>query len=295
MLNSLESAYYQNSQSTSEDSHNLWLSYPPRKRAAVLAILFPLQSTQDNVDYGIVLTQRSARLKTSPSVTALPGGKVDPEDNDDEWATALREAKEEIGFDPANFPANSITKLGISPCYLSLGNDAVRLCAVLVQNSGDAPDDNLDAQGWLKKLAPSVSFAEVELTYIVSLKSLLTSKSWYIQGEEMKVASYNWIFHDYDIQRNETAAWAKSVPDDLPQHQFMDTVDSGSESDSNRVEDKIVPNNNSITLHGLTAHMAVDLAMAVYPSVKPEFKVLPYLGSDDIVKKYHQLKYPPSM
>jgi 8-oxo-dGTP pyrophosphatase MutT (NUDIX family) len=48
----------------------------------------------------VVLTKRSSRLKHHPGQVAFPGGKRDAGDAD-ATATALREAHEEVGLDPA--------------------------------------------------------------------------------------------------------------------------------------------------------------------------------------------------
>ncbi len=50
--------------------------------------------------YGLVLTRRAAGLRRQPGDIAFPGGMIDPEDAS-ELAAALREAREEIGLDPA--------------------------------------------------------------------------------------------------------------------------------------------------------------------------------------------------
>uniref|UniRef100_A0A0D9X7C2 Nudix hydrolase domain-containing protein n=1 Tax=Leersia perrieri TaxID=77586 RepID=A0A0D9X7C2_9ORYZ len=48
----------------------------------------------------VILTKRSSSLSTHSGEVALPGGKAEEGDADDA-ATALREAKEEIGLDPS--------------------------------------------------------------------------------------------------------------------------------------------------------------------------------------------------
>jgi 8-oxo-dGTP pyrophosphatase MutT (NUDIX family) len=57
----------------------------------------------------IILTKRASGLKHHPGQIAFPGGKQEPHDADI-TATALREANEEIGLDPA-----SVEILGFLP------------------------------------------------------------------------------------------------------------------------------------------------------------------------------------
>jgi 8-oxo-dGTP pyrophosphatase MutT (NUDIX family) len=61
----------------------------------------------------VLLTRRSAQLRTHSGQIALPGGKIDPDD-DSALAAALREADEEIGL-----KADWITPLGYLDPYLS--------------------------------------------------------------------------------------------------------------------------------------------------------------------------------
>ena len=51
--------------------------FPPNKRAAVLILLFELN--RDGF-LRVLLTTRSKSLRSHPGQTALPGGKVDPDD-----------------------------------------------------------------------------------------------------------------------------------------------------------------------------------------------------------------------
>jgi 8-oxo-dGTP pyrophosphatase MutT (NUDIX family) len=74
----------------------------PRLRAA--SVLVPL--IERGAGLNVVLTRRAARLRHHPGQIAFPGGKQDPEDPTPLHA-ALREAREEIGLDPA-----SVTILG---------------------------------------------------------------------------------------------------------------------------------------------------------------------------------------
>ena len=61
----------------------------------------------------ILLTERTAHLSTHSGQIAFPGGKVDEADADT-FATALREAEEEIGLEPA-----FVQILGTLPHYMT--------------------------------------------------------------------------------------------------------------------------------------------------------------------------------
>uniref|UniRef100_A0A0E0HB13 Nudix hydrolase domain-containing protein n=1 Tax=Oryza nivara TaxID=4536 RepID=A0A0E0HB13_ORYNI len=69
----------------------------PKGYAAVLVCLF---EDPHGGDPRVILTKRAASLSSHSGEVSLPGGKVE-EGDADATATALREAKEEIGLDPA--------------------------------------------------------------------------------------------------------------------------------------------------------------------------------------------------
>ncbi len=58
--------------------------------------------TEGRSEPGIILTRRSMHMKIHPGEAAFPGGKQDPEDTS-LFATALREANEEVGLHSSDF------------------------------------------------------------------------------------------------------------------------------------------------------------------------------------------------
>lgn len=82
-----------------------WFSrfLPPEeggRESAVLILFGPPPAGAGDDGEHVVLIERSHTMRTQPAQIAFPGGSRDPED-DDLVATALREAEEETGVDPA--------------------------------------------------------------------------------------------------------------------------------------------------------------------------------------------------
>jgi 8-oxo-dGTP pyrophosphatase MutT (NUDIX family) len=71
------------------------LNGEPLKDAAVLVAL-----VERPAGLSVILTRRADTLRSHTGQVALPGGRCDP--GETPWVTALREAHEEIGLDPAH-------------------------------------------------------------------------------------------------------------------------------------------------------------------------------------------------
>ena len=81
----------------------------PWKPAAVLVGL-----VEREAGLSVLLTRRADTLRSHTGQVAFPGGRCDP--GETPWETALREAQEEIGLDPA-----CVELVGLSTPYRTAG------------------------------------------------------------------------------------------------------------------------------------------------------------------------------
>lgn len=120
--------------------------------SAVMCLLY-----EDDGEAQVVLTRRSPTMRHHAHEVAFPGGRKDPEDAD-LWATAVREAEEEVALD-----ASTIERVGSLDSFVTVGSRT--LVTPFVAITDRRP--NLQA-------APE----EVESVRHVSLSELLLDEVW---------------------------------------------------------------------------------------------------------------------
>ena len=76
---------------------NPWIQVDPAAPLTPAAVLVGLVEREGGLT--VILTRRSDNLRSHTGQVALPGGRRDP--GEAAWQTALREAEEEVGLDPA--------------------------------------------------------------------------------------------------------------------------------------------------------------------------------------------------
>ncbi len=122
--------------------------------AASAAVLIPLLERERETT--ILLTRRSGRLSRHAGQISLPGGRVE-EGDESCTATALREAREEIGLD-----VSRVQVLGCLPLYITPMGDRIVPVAALVRPPFD--------------FRPNPE--EVEEIFEIPLSFLCDSRNW---------------------------------------------------------------------------------------------------------------------
>lgn len=126
----------------------------------------------------VLLTRRSALLRTHSGQVSFPGGRPDPRDHD-LAATALREAQEEIGLDPSH-----VTLLGRLPRQ-------------------DTRASNFLITPFVGLLAPDACWAaapdEVDAIFGLELEVLMDPKAPRLIQDGLRRGTWSWPHPDHDI------------------------------------------------------------------------------------------------
>ncbi|KAJ6621003.1 NUDIX hydrolase domain-like protein [Mycena sp. CBHHK59/15] len=161
--------------------------YPRSKSAAVLVALFVGRMG----DLYVLLSRRASTLRSFAGDTALPGGKVDPEDRTIE-DTARREAYEEIGLPPNKLkvpllcilePFLASNQLVVTPCVLS---PALPLFSLPTETQSRVVVLILD-----NTLRPILNAAEVASLFSHPLAAFLTSSPPFPTESELVEVPYH--------------------------------------------------------------------------------------------------------
>lgn len=143
-----------------------------RGKAAVLVCLFQ----NEDGEIRVILTKRAQALSSHSGEVALPGGKRDSEDADDA-ATALREAKEEIGLDPSLVKVVTTIEPFVSKKLLRV----TPVIALLTERS---------------KFKPVPNPGEVDTVFDAPLEMFLKDKQH--RSEQRKWLGYTYQLHYFD-------------------------------------------------------------------------------------------------
>jgi 8-oxo-dGTP pyrophosphatase MutT (NUDIX family) len=154
----------------------------PRVEAGlVLAPAAVLVAITDRPEPGLILTQRSAKLRKHPGQIALPGGRVDESDAN-EIAGALREAQEELGL-----PSEQVQVIGTSDRYHTFtGFDIIPVLGVVPPDLPLYPQES-EVADWF----------EAPLAYVLD-PSNRTRRSIVFEGVER---------HYFEIMWQERRIW----------------------------------------------------------------------------------------
>lgn len=149
---------------------------PEARKAAVLVCLF-----EQEAEAHILFIRRAATLRSHSGEIAFPGGGVEVEDNTP-IATALREAQEEIGLDPAH-----VEVLGILPLVFTVVSNylIVPVVAVLPRGLGEL----------------NLQRSEVTEVIIASLEGLIDPQIMHIEEWTRGGETRSVYFYDYGPYR----------------------------------------------------------------------------------------------
>jgi 8-oxo-dGTP pyrophosphatase MutT (NUDIX family) len=117
------------------DESRMSIAYRETYEKRIAGVLVPLLKVNDEIH--VLLTQRAAHLNDHAGQISFPGGRREDDDLDIR-VTALREAHEEIGLNPAH-----VEVLGALPDYHTItGYQVTPVVGIVNEASTFAPDTN---------------------------------------------------------------------------------------------------------------------------------------------------------
>jgi 8-oxo-dGTP pyrophosphatase MutT (NUDIX family) len=128
------------------------------RRASILILLSNHDCGEED-HYRILMTQRSHHLRSHPGEVCFPGGKQDLADQGDDWITAYRETKEEVGLE-----LNQMERIARFPTIESINHLCVTPLVGLIDQSSSELDKSI-------QINPS----EVEHSFWVPLRYFCTA------------------------------------------------------------------------------------------------------------------------
>lgn len=138
-------------------------SYRKSSAKASYAVLVPFCHNEQK-EPCLLLTQRSATMRTDRGMIAFPGGLQDESDTEDHVTTALRETHEEIGVDPSKIKTH-----GVGSCFSTRNNMGV-IYPVVGRINLDF--DSKDGGPFY------LNRDEVQAVHLIPLKDLCDTNNW---------------------------------------------------------------------------------------------------------------------
>jgi 8-oxo-dGTP pyrophosphatase MutT (NUDIX family) len=256
----------------------------------------------------VILTIRSAKLRNYAGQAALPGGKADGE-NESAWATARREADEEIGLPQSNdkllprgYTLEPLTELPMNLAMTELG---VRPCVAWLKADNPHADVTRD-------LLPKLDAREVAAVFTAPFEQFLKQSDHAVQeGEWYKGAWHSWYhepwrMHMFHVpvtpktvfrsrqEENYTTLDAESAPCSpasatpvlLADGDLDKTSSTRRMQEMNRktAEQRDALDMPRYRVFGMTARILVDAARVAYGR-DPEFHHNSHFGDEDMIAR----------
>ncbi|KAF2151707.1 NUDIX domain-containing protein [Myriangium duriaei CBS 260.36] len=262
-------------------------SLPLTRRAAVLILLF----ADRRGELRVVLTIRSAKLKSYAGHAALPGGKADAL-SETAWVTARREAEEEIGLprddtgEEGGLGGWEVEQLAELPANLAVTELGVRPCVGWLKARKGWEGEGLDPA---RDLLPKLDAREVEAVFTAPFEGFLrkegvqreergTPGRWY-HGTWVDWHEEKWRMHQFFVPKGVVyrSEAGKEEGERAVREEQVDE-ERGKDGAVNYLEEP------RFKVHGMTARILVDAARVAY-GVEPEFEHNSHFGDEDMIRR----------